>query len=706
MHEATILSFVAFCYAALISFGSMGVSIVFARYDLLLVGHIIVLVIFVAGGFGFMAWAKQRLANPLVNVATSLASLGCITILIREGSVQAGAFSTRRVTQVLGMVILGMLIASLVNFLILPTLARKKLSKEIELNTDLLAEKLISITRAFLNGREADLENDYYKKLNKEHASSLEAVKKNLIEAKREHYVLGDERIYRVEKKLVQCLATLGQDLGGLRSAARAQFAFINQPHPCDEDATPLADQTLGPLMPSPSALTDSEPSHYFSSLDVISEAPEEPLIATNGRGVSPDRPHRVQSAPRKLDRMGFASPTGCETPYSMLSATEPSTPEARDNAGGSNIAKSPQDMFVAFISQLGPPTKSLVYTLKQVLDELPFQSGRRSRNPWVARDVQVAVTERFHTSLEQAVELYRRSRKEALSALYQNRAINAAINARYGTKNAPDSTASSVSNLGSPEEGRYQLKHSRTLFDRQPDEVLADIEEVSACCGHFSFSLLDFAEDVLTYLDVLDDLKSEMDAPVKSWNWLAFWKKRPKNLGPSLKRHNTFPERTEDAVDRYDIPSPIRKADNFADPEKAHTNSKPWYYTIYKASRILRRDDVRFAIKVGFGAALYALPAFLEETRPFFLHWRGEWGLVSYMVVCCMTVGASNTTVGAMSSACFSKKLTKRQGFNRIFGTLIGACCAVVAWLISNDDGVANPYLLAFFGWLMSLGW
>lgn len=680
----------------------MGVSILFATYDLLLVGHIIVLVVFVAGGFGFMAWAKQRLANPLVNVATSLASLGCITILIREGSVQAGVFSYRRITQVLGMIILGMLIASLVNFLILPTLARKKLSKEIERNTDLLAEKLISITRAFLHGRESDLEDEYYTKLNKEHASSLEAVKKNLIEAKREHCVLGDERLYRVEKRLVQCLSTLGQDLGGLQSAARAQFAFINQPHPFDEDATPLADN--GSFVSSPTETSSPETAHYFSGLDVISEAPEEPLIATNGRSKSPGEPKRVDSAPRKLDSLAISSPTGWETPYSLLSATEPGTPEAHDNIGGANIAKSPNDMFVAFIGQLGPPTKSLVYTLKQVLDELPFQSAPNSRNPWAAREVQMVDTERFRTSLKQAVELYRQSRKEALSSLYQNRAINAAINARYRTQNAFGSKASLKSAANSPAEERHPLKRSKTLFDRQPDEVLADIEEVSACCGHFSFSLLDFAEDVLVYLNVLNDLKAEMEAPVKSWTWLAFWKQRPKNLGPSLKRHNTFNDRNEETIDRYNIPSPIRKADNFADPEKA-VFGKPWYYGIYKAFRFLRRDDVRFAVKVGFGAALYALPAFLEETRPFFLHWRGEWGLVSYMVVCCMTVGASNTTVSILRHTALLSVTKSLQGFNRVFGTLIGAACAVVAWLIANDHGEANPYLLGFFGWLMSLG-
>ena len=99
----------------------------------------------------------------------------------------------------------------------------------------------------------------------------------------------------------------------------------------------------------------------------------------------------------------------------------------------------------------------------------------------------------------------------------------------------------------------------------------------------------------------------------------------------------------------------------------------------------IFRRDDVHFAIKVGVGAALYALPAFLPEARPFFSHWRGEWGLISYMVVCSMTIGASNTT-----------------GIERIIGTIIGACCALAAWFISNSHGVANPWILGFFGWLM----
>ena len=105
--------------------------------------------------------------------------------------------------------------------------------------------------------------------------------------------------------------------------------------------------------------------------------------------------------------------------------------------------------------------------------------------------------------------------------------------------------------------------------------------------------------------------------------------------------------------------------------------------YRLWRALGFLRRDDVKFAIKVGIGAALYALPSFLAATRPFYQQWRGEWGLLSYMLVCSMTIGASNTT-----------------GFARFLGTCLGAVCAIVAWTVSQG----NAYLLAFFGWLMSL--
>ena len=639
MHEATILAFIALCYSGVVSFGSMAISMFFRDHDLLTVGHAIVLVVFIGGGLGLVAWVKQRLGHPLVNVACSLASLGCITVLIKEGAVQAGAFSLNRVLQVLLMVLMGIIIVTAVNGLVLPSTARGSLVKELEKNTDLLGEMLVGITRAFLSGRKSDLEDEPYKKLLEDLQKSGGNLSKNLGEAKRELWLLGKERQYGLEAKLVDCLTGLTQDLGGLRSAAFAQFAFIDE---ALEDT--IGAKTNGKPVPN----GDVRP----SVLDSIIEDSEDASV------YSPQ-------------------PNGTPTPPAVFSGD--TTPDRRPSADMPISFESPGDMFLAFIDQLGPPTKSLVYTLKQILDELPWRE-KSSRSLWAQYadipNVEVAMNDNFQTSLKTAMELYRQSRNEALQRLYTSRAMNAAgISWQGGGRTTKPFAANHNGSVRGPRAGR------------DPEAVLADIEEVSACCGHFSFSLLDFAEDISTYLDILADLKKEIDYPHHSWGWLWSWFKRSDGDREEILhgRVSYQGNNGEDDHTAHDIPNYIREADNFiAQP----ADSRSWSYRFVRSLFIFGRDDVHFAIKVGLGALIFALPAFIHETRPTFVHWRGEWGLVSYMAVCSMTVGASNTT-----------------SINRFIGTVIGALLAILAWVLAADHGDANPYTLAFFGWLMSVG-
>ena len=116
---------------------------------------------------------------------------------------------------------------------------------------------------------------------------------------------------------------------------------------------------------------------------------------------------------------------------------------------------------------------------------------------------------------------------------------------------------------------------------------------------------------------------------------------------------------------------------------EKAMRN-RPVSVRIWRTLSFLRREDIKFAIKVGIGAILYAMISFIPSTRPFYSHWRGEWGLLSYMLVCSMTIGASNTT-----------------GFQRFLGTCLGALLAIATWIISNS----NPIVLGLLGWIVSIG-
>lgn len=131
-----------------------------------------------------------------------------------------------------------------------------------------------------------------------------------------------------------------------------------------------------------------------------------------------------------------------------------------------------------------------MAVTLRKLLDELPF-----------GPDGCIAVDAHFRNSLEDAVELYNKSRVEALDLLYQNQ----------------------------------ELTKSRTV------ELEADFEEVAASCGYFSFSLLDFANEMKVYLEVLDDLKLEVEERPggRSWNWLKFWRR---DQNAKVEQHNVDP--------------------------------------------------------------------------------------------------------------------------------------------------------------------
>jgi hypothetical protein len=85
-----------------------------------------------------------------------------------------------------------------------------------------------------------------------------------------------------------------------------------------------------------------------------------------------------------------------------------------------------------------------------------------------------------------------------------------------------------------------------------------------------------------------------------------------------------------------HEIHNPIYRRDTRGDPYKP-IHEQPLSYRIWVALSVFRRDDLKYAVKVGIGAILYAMWSFIQPTRQLYGHWRGEWGLLSYMLVCSM---------------------------------------------------------------------
>ncbi|KAF2436162.1 hypothetical protein EJ08DRAFT_655855 [Tothia fuscella] len=595
MMEATLLALIAVAYAAFISFTSMAVSVFFGANNLLVLGHIIVLIVFCGGGLGLIGWTKQKLGNPLVNVACSLTSLACITILTKEGSVQSGNFSYEKVLQVLKMVLMGIMVATVVSLVIKPLSARNSLRQDLVKITDLLEEILTVTTRSFLSGSEADLKAASHVQVSNNYKTVFDSLLKNLREAKFEHYLLGTEEEYKIERKLTKCIERLAQDLVGLRSAAATQFSLLaesgsNQKGFMGMDS--LASPLQSPLL---RVAYDRNP-----GLTPITEESESPLGAS-------------------IESHGFSF-----SDHSQGHVTPP-------------LVTAPADIFSLFIRELGPSMKSLAYTLKEILGELSFEPGEEN---------QIIVNPNFSQSLFDAKTLFQSARRVALEVLYKE----------------------------------------RTMASSWSPEVAANYEEVAASCGHFSSSLQDFAEDTIEYIDILEQLQEEIEwEPRKrSWKWLRFWRKQDGRRLRTAQHDGHLPAQQNHAR-RMSQTLPNLRQVHFSRPHlvKKTFNDKLSFH-LWRTFSFLRREDIRFAIKVGAGAIIYAMFAFIPTTRPFYTHWRGEWGLLSYMLVCSMTIGASNTT-----------------GFQRVLGTCLGAVLAIFAWIVSDN----NPFILGFIGWLVSIG-
>ena len=315
MVEAVGCAIVAFLYAVLICFSSMGVSILFGRtLDLIVLGHVIVLITFCGGGLGLVGWIKQRLGHPLINISCSLTSLAIITVLTKEGAVQAAEFSDDKIVQVMKMITMGVIATTAVSFLVYPVSAIKDLKKDLATATDSIGSMLALITRAFLTGSEEELKQECFLETSERYKMASVSMINNLNESRYEYYLVGKEHEYCLEVKLVQCMQRLAHSIGGLRSAARTQFLLLNQSG-VSIPATPLSSSNAPtPHQPSsPFPHTGLSPLEH-SALNAINEMPEEDTNPTiDSAALSPTLRSSPDVFARFIARLGPSMVSLCQ---------------------------------------------------------------------------------------------------------------------------------------------------------------------------------------------------------------------------------------------------------------------------------------------------------------------------------------------------------------------------------------------------------
>lgn len=532
MIQATLYAMAALAWAVFVSASSMATAIGFNSIGQRALGHVVVLVIWLCGGIGYIGYWKQRMADPTVGVASSMASMVVFFNITREGSLQLGHFNLRRTLQYFFIVLIGLTISSVVNYVLWPVSARTNLLADMAHSTSQFSHLLGLVTRRFLQQHKSEsLEKDFLEAV-KTNQSVFASLQKNLKESRYEYYLLGKEAEYAILAKITRCMKNLAQHLNGLKSGCDAQLNLMSE---CS---------TL----------------YKGSEVDVVVKDPSEHDQSTT------------------------------------------SLTSSRDQHA--------EDIVRTFVYHLGPPMKSLAFTTRQTLKGMPFNEQNK-----------VNVHAQLFVNLDRALSLYDEAREAALKDMY-----------------------------------------SHHLFAVRGIDEMADREEVAASVDYFSFSLQKFVCETQELMYCLKELEIyQVNQQRRSWHFLRIWTHLAK-----LKDFKTF--------SMYSTTNPKRESKEGV-RHGVYTRVK---YTLWRTLHNLKKTEVRFAVKVGIGAALLAMPAMIDSTRPVFVEWRMEWGLLSFFVIL-------NSSVGGTYSA----------ASGRVLGSGLGALLAMFNWTLFPG----NPYALAPLG-------
>jgi hypothetical protein len=456
MIEAVLIAVVAIAYAELVSILSMVTSVfVGSVMGFVTLAHVLVVIIFIGGAFGFMGWAKQKMANPLVNVGSTLASLAIISVVTKENAVVSNVFSNQKIVQVFKMLIMGITCTATVNVLVWRVLARDLLRTSMAKATVSLGGMLTTISASFLKGVEEEQMSAAFTASSATYAVTYPQMLKNLRETKFEDYLLGREKIYVLQRSTVKAIETLARSIGGLRSAANTQLSLLA--HTESDDAPPPLTRFL-----TASSLGDFE-------------------------GISP----------------------GSSSSRAAQMSSRPNTPGRRPSTATHDDGPSPASLFHLFVDLMGPSMEGLTQSLTQILREPPLG---------ISSNYEVTISDELRQNLTEALGEFNMARANALQQVYN------------------------------------MIEREKSTSRR----IQAGLEEVAAACGHFSFSLQTFGEEMQKYLDVLDDLKYVCEQTKRSWRWLFWWRKEDATA-PGRKM-SSLPFETSPEAES--LIKPIRKRD------------------------------------------------------------------------------------------------------------------------------------------------
>ncbi|CCM03886.1 uncharacterized protein FIBRA_06037 [Fibroporia radiculosa] len=347
---------------------------------------------------------------------------------------------------------------------------------------------------------------------------------------------------------------------------------------------------------------------------------------------------------------------------YLSLRAKDKVDPDVTEDEEAATLQDAAM-MFSDLMDDLGPPLRSLsgtcITTLKQLREA--FVQPVRSDATHAHRPFQNSAD-----SLQRALFTFESTSNQAVLRLY---------------KSYDASGTQSRDSVESP---------------TGENRLLTGADGESVFLVYLSVHPIEFTKELISLVDALDRLCAAEAARAACRGW---WRQFI-NPFKFATRWRSSREKTKDGglrkrLSAYFAPESRRKTVLFPKikPHAPNTMQTParsnltligrFQQSLWALGARLREQDTKYAIKAGMATAMLAAPAFFDSTRPMFVHYRGEWALISFFVVISPTIGATNFL-----------------GVHRVLGTLLGAFTAAAIWTAFPED----PYVLSIFGFFFSI--
>ncbi|KAH8916369.1 hypothetical protein BT69DRAFT_783971 [Atractiella rhizophila] len=222
MAEADFYTLLAFLYAGLLTVGSMTTTVLMNLADVEWLGHLLVVVVWIGGGYGLLAWSKFVMAKPTFNTACSMVVLLTSTVITKETSIHEGVFESHPILRSAELVLIGITISNFLCYAFWPSSSVSKLQNDLNKTLDSFSTLLEMLTSTFLLSSTSYSEPQLVKAI-QNHNASFTSLKASFDLARMEFFDERTQDHLESYSKIISLMSELAQHLSGLRSGCTLQ---------------------------------------------------------------------------------------------------------------------------------------------------------------------------------------------------------------------------------------------------------------------------------------------------------------------------------------------------------------------------------------------------------------------------------------------------------------------------------------------------